>query len=101
MMDEKVLRTFVRRDEAEPLLVAEPLHGPSGHVASPPGANVLRLREVRKGNHCERLHFFHRASATRPDARKVATDCAERHAATAGRQLVERFRAMQEREVAV
>src|SRR3954447_23762787 len=31
MVDEHVLALVVGRDEAKPLLVAEPLHGPSGH----------------------------------------------------------------------
>src|SRR3954447_1381111 len=37
VMDEQVAVALVRRDEAEPLVVAEPLDGPGGHCsASPP-----------------------------------------------------------------
>src|SRR4051812_44925260 len=33
MVDEEVLPALVRRDEAEPLVVTEPLHGSAGHFS--------------------------------------------------------------------
>src|SRR5213592_535420 len=52
VMDEEVLAGLVRRDESEPLLVAEPLHGSSCHgcyllcVAKRGGADEQRLRTL-------------------------------------------------------
>src|SRR3954451_19723071 len=42
VVDEQVLAGIVRRDEAEALVVVEPLDGSGGHVWVPPGISVLR-----------------------------------------------------------
>src|SRR3954463_11018619 len=50
VVDEEVLARVVRRDEAEALVVVEPLDGSGGHSDFPPGIFVLRSREVLGGN---------------------------------------------------
>src|SRR5204863_3582719 len=56
VMDEEILARLVRRDEPEPLLVAEPLHGSSCHgcyllcVAKRGGADEQRLRTLALPN---------------------------------------------------
>src|SRR3954471_15806252 len=46
VVDEEVLAGIVRRDEAEALVVVEPLDGSGGHVWVPPGISVLRSQRV-------------------------------------------------------
>src|SRR3954468_10859833 len=47
VMDEEVLARLIGSDEAEALLVAEPLHGSCWHCCFPPGCWVLRTAEVQ------------------------------------------------------
>src|SRR3954452_18195409 len=56
VVDEEVLARVVRRDEAEALVVVEPLHGSGGHSLFPPGISVLRSRRTQRGNDAERWH---------------------------------------------
>src|SRR5215207_8383190 len=52
VVDEQVLALVVRGDEAEALLVAEPLHGSGCHLLAPPMRSVCcETREVL-GNNC-------------------------------------------------
>src|SRR5437870_4200771 len=44
VVDEEVLAALVRRDEAEALLVAEPLHGSGSHMSRIPPRDVRALR---------------------------------------------------------
>src|SRR3954453_2660534 len=48
VVDEEVLARVVRRDEAEALVVVEPLDGSGGHSLFPPGISVLRSRKDSK-----------------------------------------------------
>src|SRR5947209_2543276 len=48
VMNEQILAAVIRRDEAEPLLVAEPLHSSCSHLHFPPGS-VLRNTEGTGG----------------------------------------------------
>src|SRR5262249_48942076 len=50
VVDEEVLAGVVRRDEAEALVVVEPLDGSGGHSLIPPGISVLRSRRTQRGN---------------------------------------------------
>src|SRR3954454_17400788 len=63
VVDEEVLAALVRRDEAEALLVAEPLHGASWHMSRiPPGMFVHCERErVLRSNDCGRWALLYRA----------------------------------------
>src|SRR3954447_26091819 len=56
VVDEEVLAALVRSDEAESLLVAEPLHGSGSHCVSCPSRDVraLRTRRVLRSNDCGR-----------------------------------------------
>src|SRR5215210_616621 len=62
VVHEEVLRALVRRDEAEALLVAEPLHGACCHLSSSwstgPGAGLMRRQTTRSHRPCET--FAHR-----------------------------------------
>src|SRR5688572_27450507 len=54
-MDEEVLAALVRRDEAEALVVVEPLHGSGCHLI-PPLLGALRTRRMLRGNDCGARH---------------------------------------------
>src|SRR4051812_28428110 len=51
VVHEQVLALVVGRDEAEALVVAEPLHGSGGHMKSLPGGRVLRNAGGAGDNH--------------------------------------------------
>src|SRR6476469_1548944 len=56
--DEQILPAVLRRDEAEALVVVEPLHGSSRHVL-PPG-HVLRTRRLLESDDLRALALLHR-----------------------------------------
>src|SRR5262245_28519307 len=57
LVDEQVLRAVIGGDEAEALLVAEPLHGSTGHVLTPLVLCAADAEDARS-NDGERLHCF-------------------------------------------
>src|SRR5690349_16296919 len=63
VVDEEILAALVRCDEAEALLVAEPLHGSGGHMSCIPPRDVraLRTRRVLRSNDCGRWALLRRA----------------------------------------
>src|SRR3954467_5559588 len=52
VVDEQVLARLVGRDEAEALVVVEPLHGSGGHRDSLRGSVRCETRRVLRGNDC-------------------------------------------------
>src|SRR5690349_11643826 len=62
VVHEQVLALIVRRDEAEALVVAEPLHGSSSHLL-PPGRLCAAERGRCGGNYYERWALIRRAGA--------------------------------------
>src|SRR4051812_2843414 len=68
VVDEEVLAAFIGCDEAEALLVAEPLNGALCHVFPPRRLACCVCRGSSKATVCERLHCFRRTSA-RPKLR--------------------------------
>src|SRR5436190_2926845 len=63
VVDEEVLAALVRCDEAEALLVAEPLHGSGSHMSCIPPRDLraLRPRRVLRSNDCGRWALLCRA----------------------------------------
>src|SRR4051812_40469369 len=68
VVDEEVLAAFIGCDEAEALLVAEPLNGALCHVFPPRRLSCCVCRGSSKATVCERLHCLRRTSA-RPKLR--------------------------------
>src|SRR5271165_980530 len=68
-MDEQILRLVIGRDEPEPLVVAEPLHG-SGSHCFPPALIVLRTRRLLSKGY-ERWHCDV-GQTTQPDVPTLA-----------------------------
>src|SRR4051812_16762317 len=68
VVDEEVLAAFIGSDEAEALLVAEPLNGALCHVFPPRRLSCCVCRGSSKATVCERLHCFRRTRA-RPKLR--------------------------------
>src|SRR4051812_233929 len=68
VVDEQVLAAFIGCDEAEALLVAEPLNGALCHVFPPRRLSCCVCRGSSKATVCERLHCFRRTGA-RPKLR--------------------------------
>src|SRR3954471_11637817 len=68
VVDEENLAAFIGRDEAEALLVAEPLNGALCHVFPPRRLACCVCRGSSKATVCERLHCFRRTGA-RPKLR--------------------------------
>src|SRR3954454_4402897 len=70
VVDEQVLAPVLGSDEAEALVVVEPLDGSRCHVSST--AKVRRSRRVHQSNNGGRLHKYRRACA-RPNKATVAS----------------------------
>src|SRR4051812_9842488 len=71
VVDEEVLAAFIGCDEAEALLVAEPLNGALCHVFPPRRLSCCVCRGSSKATVCERLHCFRRTGCPAQTARTV------------------------------
>src|SRR3954453_9293201 len=71
VVDEEVLAAFIGCDEAEALLVAEPLNGALCHVFPPRRLACCVCRGSSKATVCERLHCFRRTLCPAQTSRTV------------------------------
>src|SRR3954466_12813600 len=71
VVDEEVLAPFIGSDEAEALLVAEPLNGALCHVFPPRRLSCCVCRGSSKATVCERLHCFRRTLCPAQTSRTV------------------------------
>src|SRR5258708_8358112 len=58
VVDEQVLVAIVRGDEAEPLIVTEPLHCAGRHVISSTICACCYAEDASRASTCKRLHCF-------------------------------------------